>query len=500
MATPHNLTSGKLLVRNTILNLLGQGMPLIVAFFAIPILIKSLGTDRFGIISVAWMLIGYFSLFDMGLGLALTQLVSDKLGKHEQEAVPAIFWTSLFLMLVFGTIGALAIALLAPILVFSVLKIPLVLQNETLHALYVLASSIPFVILTAALIGFLSAFQRFDIISSIRVPMGSFMFIGPLLVLPFSKSLVLVICVLTIARVCGFAIYFYFCLRVMPELRTSIIFKRSIVKPLFKFGGWMTVANVAGPFLVYIDRFLIGSLVSITAVAYYTTPYDMVTKLWFIPSSLVNVLFPAFATSFSQDKTTTTKLFERANKYIYLVMLPITLLIVIFAADCLNLWLGSAFSANSKFVLQWIMIGVFINSLAQVPFVLVQGMGRTELIAKILLVQLPFYLAGLWFLIVQYGIKGAAIAWTVRVLIDTVLFYWMAARILVDIKSIVQKMVVCLVFTTIVLVCMCAIESFYVKCIFLGLSYVTLIVIGWNKILDLSERSLVKEKFARYLH
>src|SRR5437773_8518685 len=83
-----HLRSGRLLARNTVWNLLGNGAPMLVAVFCIPILIKGLGTDRFGVLTLAWALIGYASLFDLGLGRALTQLVARKLGAGEEHDVP----------------------------------------------------------------------------------------------------------------------------------------------------------------------------------------------------------------------------------------------------------------------------------------------------------------------------------------------------------------------------------------------------------------------------
>jgi O-antigen/teichoic acid export membrane protein len=70
---------GRLLARNVVWNLIGGGAPMLVAVFCIPILAKGLGTDRFGVLALAWALIGYTSLFDLGLGRALTQLVAKKL-------------------------------------------------------------------------------------------------------------------------------------------------------------------------------------------------------------------------------------------------------------------------------------------------------------------------------------------------------------------------------------------------------------------------------------
>lgn len=79
------LTRGSLLASNTLWNLAGYGLPLLVAVFAIPLLIKGLGIDRFGILTLAWMVMGYLSLFDLGLGRALTKLVSEKLSAGQEE-------------------------------------------------------------------------------------------------------------------------------------------------------------------------------------------------------------------------------------------------------------------------------------------------------------------------------------------------------------------------------------------------------------------------------
>src|SRR5882724_6272943 len=112
----HNghLTSGRLLARNTVWNLIGSGAPMLVAVVCIPILIRGLGTDRFGVLTLAWALIGYASLFDLGLCRALTQLVARKLGAGEDREVPALVWTSLLLMLLLGVLGTAIAISLAP--------------------------------------------------------------------------------------------------------------------------------------------------------------------------------------------------------------------------------------------------------------------------------------------------------------------------------------------------------------------------------------------------
>ncbi len=183
-ATPNNasrLISGRTLVRNTIWNLIGQVAPLLVALFAIPLLIKGLGTARFGVLTLAWAIVGYFCLFDLGLGRALTKMVADKLGAEQAEDIPRLIWTALALMGMLGIIGAMVAASISPWLVHDILKIPQALQDETLSAFYLLALSIPVVISATGLRGVLEAHQRFDLANIVRIPLGMFTFLGPLI-------------------------------------------------------------------------------------------------------------------------------------------------------------------------------------------------------------------------------------------------------------------------------------------------------------------------------
>jgi O-antigen/teichoic acid export membrane protein len=90
-------------------------------------------------------------------------------------------------------------------------------------------------------------------------------------------------------------------------------------------------------------------------------------------------------------------------------------------------------------VLQWLTLGVFINSLAQIAFALVQGAGRPDLTAKLHLIELPFYLLAIWWLIGSYGIKGAAMAWVIRIGVDAIFLFGMAHRFLPIKASIIRK-------------------------------------------------------------
>ncbi|HEX6924113.1 MAG TPA: flippase [Longimicrobiaceae bacterium] len=421
------LTRGSLLARNAVLNLLGQGAPMLVALVAIPVLIAALGTERFGVLTLIWVVIGYFSLLDLGLGRALTHLVAEKLGAGREEEIPALSWTALALVLALGAAGGLVAALLAPWLILEVAHLPAELERETVGAMYLLALSLPAVASTAALRGILEAAQRFDLVNALRVPLAAFLYAGPLLVLPFSNRLVPIVGVLLVGRLLGWAAHLWMCLRTLPQMRRVQV-DRLAVPALIRFGSWATVSNLVSPLMVYLDRFLIGGMVSVAAVAYYVTPYEVVTKLWVVPYAVVGVLFPAVAAVHAADSTRTGQLFRRSLQALLLVMFPVTLVLVTLAPEALDLWLGAEFARNSAPVLRWLAIGVFVNSLAQVPYTVLQGMGRPDLTGKLHLLELPLYLVGLWLLVGRWGIVGAAAVWVLRIGVDTVALFALARQ------------------------------------------------------------------------
>jgi len=424
------LTSGRLLAQNTIWNLLGQLLPMGAVVLAIPALVKGLGVDRFGLLSLAWIVIGYLSLFDLGIGRALTQLVADRLARNEEHSIPPLAWTSLSLMLLLGVIGGVIGAAFTPWMVHQVFKIPALLQPEALHSFYLLSASVPMVTITAGFRGILEAQQRFRILNLIRIPMSIFFFVGPLLAFPFSRSLTTAIAVLVAIRFVGILAHAIACFHVMPLLRQNFVLRRSLIVPVVRFGGWMTVSNVISPIMVYMDRFLIGALLSLPQLAYYTAPFDVVTRLTIIPGALSGVLFPAFTVSLLQNRERTGMLLERGVKYTYLTIFPLVFFLAMFAPEGLRFWLGPGFAQTGSSVLRWLAAGVFVNSLAYMASTLLYSAGRPDLNAKLHLIELPVYLVMLILLVKGQGIVGAAIAWVARISLDAVLLTFCAHRIL----------------------------------------------------------------------
>lgn len=390
---------------------------------------RGLGTERFGLLSLAWVVLGYFTIFDLGLGRATTKYVAEALGKGEGTQVPQIIWTAVTVQAIMGFLGAIVLLGITDLLVDRVLNIPPELLGEAKVTFHLLAFSIPVVLIASSFSGVLEAAQRFDLVNAIRIPSSILTYLLPLVGLSLGMGLLGIVALILLARFGALIAFVAMNMSIRPELREySASF--NLLLRLFSYGGWVTVTSIVGPILVYLDRFLIGSLLTIAAVAYYTAPYEAVTRLWIISASLTMTLFPAFsALEGGKNGQRLGTLFARSVKYILLTTGPAVVMIWLFAGEILQIWLGADFATESTVALQILAAGVLINSLAHTPFALLQGVGRPDLPAKFHLIELPVYIVVAWILVSQFGIAGAAGAWTLRVALDTLLLFWATFRV-----------------------------------------------------------------------
>ena len=191
----------------------------------------------------------------------------------------------------------------------------------------------------------------------------------------------------------------------------------------------MTVSGIVSPVMANLDRLLIGTMLTLQAVAYYSTPNEVATKLLLVPAALAGVMFPMFSTLLISSPAEAHRLYVRSLKYLGAVLAPPTIAILLFSHCGLKIWLGIDFADHSSLPLQILIVGVFLNGLAAMPFALIQGLGKAEWTGKLHLIELPLYLVIFYPLVHWFGIAGAALAWTFRAVFDASALFILAGRI-----------------------------------------------------------------------
>lgn len=418
------------LARNTLLNLSGQLLPLVAAVVCIPLIVHGLGVARFGILSLVWLVSSYASIFDLGLGRAATKRVAEALGLGKPSQVPHVAWTAALVQALMGLLGGAILALVAGLLVRRILNIPPELVTEAIHSFHILALAIPAALVLSSFRGVLEAGQRFDLVNAVKVPLATSNFVVPLIGVALGWTLATIVAVLVATLYMGVYAYYRACGVVFPSIRAQRRFHRGEFGHLLRFGSWVTVSSILVPALVYSDRLLLGALASVAAVGLYAAPFDMIMRASVIAGSVASTLFPAFSSARASGRA---EIYERmaaqSLKFLLLAVGPIAMLTIPLAPAIMTVWLGPAYGSEAADALRILSLGVLVNCLGYVPSALIQAFDRPDITAKLHMMELPLYLLLSWLLISMLGITGAALAWSVRVLVDVGLLFWLGHKL-----------------------------------------------------------------------
>ncbi|MEO5590309.1 MAG: flippase [Gemmatimonadaceae bacterium] len=418
------------ITRNTLLNFGGLSFPLLVGVAVMPVITRNMGAVRFGLLGLTLALLEYSGLFDLGLGRATTKHVADKLARGDGE-VSHLVVGSVLSQVAFGAVGGILFALAAPFFANHVFVIPADMKGEAIAVFQVLGALIPVTLLLVSLRGVLEAAHRFDLSNAVRIPSSLASFLIPAIASSHGYTLPAIMAMFFVSRVVFCTLSVVAVQIAIPVLRWRLPDDWSMLRPLLAFGGWMSVSNVVSPLLVYLDRFMLGAFVGLSAVGYYTAPFDGVIRMLIVPGSLVNALFPSVSGMHTMgNRTEIKRVFAKAIRNMSAILALPAIVLMVFGPILLRLWLGETFAEAGGTAVRVLAFGVLMNSLAHVPSSFIVAMGRPDVNAKFHMLELIVHLPIAWWLITRYGVTGAALAWTIRVTFDAALLFTAVARLL----------------------------------------------------------------------
>lgn len=411
---------------NVLWNVGGTLASIGIGLLAMPLLLHSLGSARLGVFTLALGLVGFSGLFDFGLGRALTQGVASALGQgRPREVVAALVWHVLRYLFLFGVFWGVILWAGAPLFVLHVFSLNGSLAAETIFGLRAMALSLPFTLVATGTMGALEGLQRFREVSTRRAMLSILQFGLPTAVALIHPNVGWVIAAMALSRVLGLSIWQQLLYKVMPKSKRNRVDQRDL-RQLLHFGGWVSISNFIGPLMVYADRFYLASLFPPGLVAIYTVPNDALMRASGLPQTAISAVFPALAEC-KWNPEATRQLLQKASVGTFAMVLPFVIIGIIFSFPLLSFWLAPDFARQAKYVFQILLVGVFFNSCAFLPFAQLQANGRSDITAKLHLLELPVFAAILYWAANRYGVNGAALAWAARVALDAVFLYIAAA-------------------------------------------------------------------------
>lgn len=407
--------------KHTTYNLAGAVLPLAVTLVTVPLYLELVGIERYGLLTICWVLLGYLGFLDLGLGPAVSQRIAAA-RDEDRGTAEAVFWTAVWLSLAAGVFSAVLVAAGAA-LYFALGGLDSTFNGEIRESIPLLAAMLPVVMLSSVAAGALQGRQRFLALNLISTTSATLMSVLPLLVAYlWSPTLSGLLAGALAARGVGLVLQYWNCVKAVPLSKLQKP-KKELIGSLLKFGGWMTVTTAATPLLLTVDRLAIGALLGAAAVAAYSIPFSLIARMSIIPSGLSSALFPRFAAGTDEERR---HLMGLALSAIAVTMTPFCTLIIAIVGPFFAFWVGAELAAVSSPIACLLIAGIWANSIALVPYTMLQGSGRPDVVAKIHLMEiLPYWLL-LGGSLLLFGLPGAAMAWTARATVDCGLLFWRA--------------------------------------------------------------------------
>lgn len=406
--------------RNAAYNVAGAVVPLTVSLITIPIYIETIGAARYGVLAIVWLMVGYFGVFDLGIGRAVAQRVAAQRNEPVSNRADT-YWTAVAVNLILGLIGAVIIFFVSQYAFTQLFDFDEISENELLAIVPWLAVALPIATVSSVMSGALQGMASFLALNLVTT-VGSVLFqLLPLLVALYIKPTLDVLLIAAIIprflTLLAFHLIFY---KHIAE-RGLIRFSRKVAKELIAFGGWVTVSSVIGPLLVASDRFLIGIVSGAKAVTFYTVPFQLGARSSIISNALTSAIFPKLAGVSAYDARVICR---RSTRIILSLTTPIFGAGILLVRPFFAAWMSPEFSEQTTLVAQLLILAFWINGIAKVSFVYLQARERPDVIAKCHVAELAPYLAFLYLGLSYWGIAGAALVFFLRTLADLMLLAW----------------------------------------------------------------------------
>ena len=402
------------IAKNSFFNIAGYLIPGLLSIPILGYMARELGIEEFGLFTLILSIVGYASIFDIGITRSVIREVA--IYKHDKQEVIKILSTSTLIIMALGVLAAFLIILFNT-KITDLLKVSTNIREEFNVCLIIMSLSIPLFLITQVWCSLLEGKEEFLKLNIYKSISSTLVILLPAIGLFWGHSLTYVIIGLLISRIISMFLIFRFC----KGYNFIFKFDKLVFNRLITFGGWIAISNIISPIMSYFDRFILANRMGSDIVGFYTGPSEAIARIGIFPSAIARTVFPMM----SRNRLDSSEIRNISYIMIMTSIIPIGIFFAFFSEEILTLWLGKEFAINSNTIFQILILGLIFNSIAQVPFTSIQASGKSKVTAILHLFEFIPYLFLLWYLINNYSLTGAALAWTIRMFVDMVLLVFL---------------------------------------------------------------------------
>ncbi|MCX8009783.1 MAG: flippase [Ignavibacteria bacterium] len=418
-------TEAKGIKKNSFFSFVSITSRLVANVLAFWIIARFYGPETFGQFTFAHTLSIIFVLFaDFGLDILLT----TELAKNKNKAI-YIFQQLFSLKLVFCLIA---------LIIFWVIAI---FYTPSFQAkLLILIFS--FYTVFTAIINFLCAlFKGFE---KLRYETNVSLFINLslliLIILPiiFKVSIIFIAFSFVITRVLGFFVGVYYSFRLLPNITFN--FKIGNIKEIkdkvVVFGVHLLLSNL----FFQIDTILLAFWKDEYNVGIYQAAFKVVLLTLVIPDIFNNSLIPTLTRIYSENNYLWKRFGELMNKSLFIIALPISIILFVFAEQIIHLIYGAKGFTDSISILRIFAVILLIRFSLETYAMMLTTSNRQKVRMKIVILGILINLIADYFLIPIYGAYGAGISALITTVYLAIAYYStnfeMLKKWLLDFKTI----------------------------------------------------------------
>ncbi|HET9781680.1 MAG TPA: oligosaccharide flippase family protein [Candidatus Dormibacteraeota bacterium] len=419
------------LLRNIAFNVGARGVLIVLSIVVTPVLVRRLGTDRFGIYSLATGLgAGLTNVLALGLIPAIVATLSRALGSGNREDAQSIVRTSFTMFAVIGIIGAALVSAAVPFLVTEVLHIAPPLQREAAVALWISAVGLGLNLVFAVFTAIPYALQRYDIVAGRVVGVTLLTMAATVVYVLVVPNLVGVMVIQLLGGASGLLLYYLVSRRELTGTNLWPGFQRETFNRLGRFVAFKAAGDAALVFGQRFDQFAIGSLMNISAVGIYAVPVNACQRVLQLLGEVALPTFPRMSAVTSDEARRDVLL--RGSRLVALIASLTAAMLLVPADLILRLWIGGqqgaliAEQATEAFRL--LTLAIFIQAVAVVSALFCEALQRPAINNSFTVLGAVVQVPVILYLVSRYGINGAALGILIASVVQTAPLLWIVAE------------------------------------------------------------------------
>lgn len=413
-------------MKNSIINIIGAIFSAAILLVAVPRYISEIGESRYAIVALVWLIVGYFSMLEFGMGKAINNAIS-KASPDDFLGVGGIFWSGLACNFFIGFVCSVLMMFFGGYFFEYIYSVDKTYLNEVNESIFWISAAIPVSLCFGLILSALDGKSFFVDSNVVNILNTVFVNLLPLVVISFfgpNIKYILMSGVISRLLLLFFSIIWFIYRSGIPW-KPSVNFR--LIKKIFRYARWVAVTSILGPVLDTVDRLIIGKILGAKELSFYLISVQLVGKVSIIPSGVARALFPKFS---SASDGAAKKMAVDGFIKLSVVMTIITVVGFFCIKLFLSLWISENFANKSEIICKVLLVGVWFNGLSHIPYFYLQGIGRPDSVAKVHFFLLVPYLLVLFYFIDLWGIVGAAASWSLRVIVEF-LFLVCLARLFV---------------------------------------------------------------------